>query len=169
MDHPRALTPQDAEAYCALRREMLLDTPHAFLGAPGDDRPSDVAFVRDQLTQAEMATFAIDDPEGDGLLSVATIMRMGRTKQRHRAMIVAVYTTPRGRGRGLGRAVVQACIDHARMWSGVEIVMLSASADAEGAVRLYERMGFERWGVEPDAIRVDGTPHDEVHLLLRLS
>jgi RimJ/RimL family protein N-acetyltransferase len=168
MTTPRALTPQDAEAYCALRSEMLLDTPHAFLGAPGDDRPSDIDFVRDQLTQPEIATFAIDDAEGDGLLSVATVMRLPRTKQRHRAMIVAVYTTPRGRGRGLGRAVVQACIDHARTWTGVEIVMLSSSADAHGAIRLYEKLGFEQWGTEPDAIRIDGIPHDEVHLLLRL-
>ena len=72
-------------------------------------------------------------------------------------------------GRGLARAVTTAAIDTARSWRGVTVIGLSVSASAPEAIALYESLGFERWGVEPDAVRIDGVSHAEVHMALDLS
>ena len=48
----------------------------------------------------------------------------------------------------------------------VETILAGAAAAAK---RLCERLGFESWGVEPDALRVDGRSIDVHHMGLRLA
>jgi len=45
----RQLVPKDAEAYVALRRTMLHDSPPAFLAFPEDEIAADLAAVRERL------------------------------------------------------------------------------------------------------------------------
>lgn len=47
------------------------------------------------------------------------------------------------RGRGVGTALIQACLDEARA-TGLAGVAISTMAEMTGAHRLYERMGFSR-------------------------
>jgi ribosomal protein S18 acetylase RimI-like enzyme len=49
----------------------------------------------------------------------------------------------RARGNGIGRALVQACIDRARN-AGLAALRLSTQPNMQSAQRMYERMGFER-------------------------
>ena len=163
----RALGPEDAAAYAAVRGRMLVDTPWAYTGAPGDDPPSEVSYMREQLGSTEHAVLAATDGPGQ-IVAVAGINRLKRLKQRHRAYIWGVWCDPAYRGRGLGRAVVAAAIELARQWPGVEIVALAASVKSQGAIRLYESLGFIRWGLEPSVLRIDGEGIDEVHLALKL-
>lgn len=166
----RALTPADADAYSALRREMLLDTPFAFLSAPGDDRAAEPANLRASLADpAENAIYAAIDPTHPArLLSVAGLYREKRTKTRHRAGIWGVYTTPSARGGGLARRVVAACVEHARSWPGVSVISLSVSTRTPNAQRAYESLGFRAWGMQPDYLCIDGASADEVHMQLAL-
>ncbi len=50
---------------------------------------------------------------------------------------------PAGQGQGVGRALVQACIDRARQ-QGRRALVLSSEVRMASAHRLYERMGFVR-------------------------
>jgi hypothetical protein len=53
---------------------------------------------------------------------------------------------------------------HARA-QGVEQVLLTVKAANERAWRVYERLGFTRWGVEPRALRSPGGEYfDDVHM-----
>ncbi len=171
--HVRDLTLADTDAYVSLRREMLEDTPWSFLAAPDDD----LVLLHPERFAERVGTGAgeppcilgVDDPgPGAGLVAVAGVYRQTRTKVQHRAGIWGVYTTPRARRAGLARRVVQAAIERARSWPGVEWVALSVSGDAPGAIALYESLGFERWGLEPEAMQVDGVRRDELHMALRL-
>jgi GNAT superfamily N-acetyltransferase len=58
------------------------------------------------------------------------------------------------RGRGVGRALVEACIDRARS-DGKARLTLMTTANMESAHRLYERLGFRRTP-ESDIIVDDG-------------
>lgn len=51
--------------------------------------------------------------------------------------------SPEGRGAGVGRALVEACVRRARETGATEIG-LHTSKSMEAAIRLYESMGFER-------------------------
>jgi RimJ/RimL family protein N-acetyltransferase len=164
----RLLTGEDAPAYAALRAEMVVREPHAFLAAPGDDHAGDAESVRRYLAREEHAIAGAFLAGAGGLVGVAGVYREARVKRRHRAAVWGVYTTPAARGRGVGRRLMEACLALAGSWRGVEVIGLSASVRSEAAIRLYESVGFRRWGVEPDCIRVEGEALDEVHMQRRV-
>lgn len=143
--------------------------PFSFLGTPGNDVALNEEFIRRQIESGQAVHFGVFDPAHPSrLLAVAVLLREQRPKMRHRAMIVSVYVTPRARGAGLGRAVVEACIEGARRMPGVEIVGLSVASRAASARRLYESLGFVAWGTQPDCIRIEGESDDEIHMQRRV-
>jgi hypothetical protein len=91
----RLLTPEDAPAYVALRRQMLLDAPWAFASTPENDRGSDVAKVAASLGGPGYAIAGAFG--GAGLASVAVAFREKNPKRAHLAWIVSVYTHPASR------------------------------------------------------------------------
>lgn len=166
MTTSRPLTAADAEAYVALRKEMLLDSPWAFLASEGDDANGTVAGVCTTIAAAGSVIFGV--AEGGRLLGVTGLRRVERFKRRHIALIWGVYVTPSARGRGIARAMIVAAIEAARAWEGVTHVQLSASEKSVGARRLYESLGFVPWGVEPSAMRIGGELLNEIHLAMAL-
>lgn len=167
----RRFNAADVPAYLSIRREMLLNAPWAFGSSPEDDRGLDPRAVQERVESAESAIIGAFDREGgspEGLCAVAGVGREPKRKARHLATIVGVYTRTACRGQGLGRRVVTAAIDLARAWSGVDLVQLAVSEHAPEARRLYERLGFVAWGVEPEALRLDGRAYAEIHMKLRL-
>lgn len=167
----RVLMPTDAEAYAALRVEMLNDSPWAFGSSPGHDRMGSVEAVRSWIQTAEGAIVGGFHGAGDGnqsLIAAAGVMREAAPKRRHIASIWGVYAQPQSRGTGAGRAVVAGAVDFARSWSEVECVQLSVSENSPAARRLYETLGFVAWGHEPDCLRVGGRSYAEIHMALRL-
>lgn len=165
----RHLIPEDAAAYARLRTAMLVDTPHAFASSPGEAKGEKPDEVVSYLATPYQAIAVVDHPERAGELAAAAgLMRMTHRKMRHRANIWGVYCVPELRGRGLGRAVMTKVIEIARTWEGVEALGLSVSARSAGAIALYESLGFIQWGLEPDAMRIDGESFDELFMSLGL-
>ncbi len=161
----RRLEPDDAPAYVELRGDMLRDAPQAFLSDPEDDRGSDVDGLRETLAGDENAI--IGAFVGTRLIGAAGLFRETRLKIRHRAVVWGVWVRPECRGSGAGEAIMRRVIELAKTWDGVRQLNLSAGATQTPAVRLYERVGFVAWGVEPQMLCVDGRYYDEVYLQLR--
>lgn len=178
--HPIRLTPADAARLRTLRAESLRTDPWAFGSAPGDDRFESEDLARATLSDPNHAIFAIEDPDrgrvddrpgthgGVPLIAMAGIARSTRIKHPHLANIWGVYTTPTFRRRGLSRAILTACIDHARAWPGVERISLSVSDRTPAARSLYESLGFITWGTEPDCTRIGPESAAEHHMHLQL-
>lgn len=146
-----------------------MESPWAFLGAPGDDTGSEPAIIAERIADPENAILGVfDERDPSQLLAVAGVFRQKRIKLRHRAGIWGVYCDPAARGRGLGRAVVQAAIDTARSWPGVKLIGLAVTARSPKVRALYESLGFIHWGTEPDSIEIDGVGADDHYLCLRL-
>jgi len=166
----RALTPDDAEAYVALRAEALLDSPLAFAAAPGDDVASDVDFVRGRLGDGsgDVIFGAFDGSVDGALVGSVSAIREPHVKASHKLNVFGMYVTPAYRRRGLGAELIEAVIAHARTMSGVAWIHLSVSSSATHALNLYQAAGFEIWGTESDALRHYEDSVDEHHMALRL-
>lgn len=161
----RQLGGEDAEAYVVLRREALLEAPLAFASSPGDDFAATAEGVREHLRRApEAVIFGAFVPE---LAGSAGIFRDRHLKAAHKAHLWGMYVTPAWRNRGIGAKLLEAAIAHARVLE-VEWLHLGVSDATDAAKRLYERIGFETWGVEPDALRAGGVSAREYRMALRL-
>ncbi|MHA7261958.1 mycothiol synthase [Arthrobacter sp. TMN-37] len=71
--------------------------------------------------------------------------------------VYVVGVTPEAQGRGLGRALTVAGIDHLHR-RGLQAIMLYVDADNTSAVSLYRSLGFTRWDVDVMYAGGEGTP-----------
>jgi RimJ/RimL family protein N-acetyltransferase len=102
------------------------------------------------------------------LAGVVGMTRETRLKNRHKATLVAMYVAPEYGGRGLGLALVNTVVQAAKA-AGVQLLILTVTEGNRQAAALYERAGFAAFGVEPDAIRVNGVPYGKQHMYLQLT
>jgi ribosomal protein S18 acetylase RimI-like enzyme len=163
----RSLEISDAAALFELRRHALRDAPSAFLASPEDDLGSSEDAVRQLLGRApESVVFGAWNQTLVGMLG---FNRSSQIKSAHKAQLWGMFVIPSFRGRGLGEELLLAAIAHARVSDGITSMQLCVSESATSAKRLYERLGFRTWGVEPDAIRYQGQSFADHHMALSLT
>lgn len=161
----RPLSLDDLDAYRALRLSALRSNPDAF-GASEQEEAlmSDAEMVRRVVPkepELSLGAFA-----GNRLVGMAAYVPNPRIKMRHKAMMVAVFVAAEMRGAHVGRALVEAIIAHARMQK--VILQCTVAAHNDAARMLYHVLGFEPYGLEKNALRVDGRFIDEELLAIDL-
>ena len=166
----RRMATRDLRAYKALRDSMLEAHPEAFT--------SDALAERHRRADDYVPRLGLERPEGghlmlgawrdDALLGAVGLERDERIKVRHIGHVVSMMVCESARGQGIGRALLEALIDAARDPAGLEMLTLTVTEVNAGAVRLYERSGFSRFGTLHKAIKVGGQYHDKVHMVLYL-
>ena len=156
------LTANDAGLFRTIRLEALKNHPEAFGTAYEEAAARDIDSYAQQLkTSALFGGF-----EGKSLVGVAGFFQHNEIKTQHKGTLYSMYVQPAARGTGLARLLVEAVLDHAR--EKVETIQLAVQSRNHTALRLYESCGFERYGEEPRALKVDGAYFDEVLMYLDL-
>jgi RimJ/RimL family protein N-acetyltransferase len=77
------------------------------------------------------------------------------------AAVLGMGLLPEYRGQGIGLALLEATLRHARLL-GLVRVELTVHADNLRAIALYERVGFHIEGTKRDAVFIDGVYKDVV-------
>ena len=134
-------------------RDMLHHAYYWRERSPGD-RPGPVAlYVKGWGRQGDTAVIAIDDafPVGAAWYRLFTAKEPGFGFVDERTPELAIAVVPSARGRGIGDALLLALLDRARA-DGYEAISLSVDKHNAGAIRLYERHGFQRVEETPDSL-----------------
>jgi len=166
----RRLQGADLVAYKALRDATLADDPTAFTSDAETEclKSPDAYLPRLGLTAPLGGVFTIGALLEGKLLGAVSCERDMRIKVRHLGHVVGMMVRGDQRGRGIGRLLIDACIAEARRAVGVEMLTLTVTASNAGAVRLYERTGFVRYGSLPRAIKVGDQYHAKDQMVLML-
>jgi RimJ/RimL family protein N-acetyltransferase len=163
----RELLAEDAERYQALCLEGLQDEPTAFLSSQAEEAEYTLEFVASRLNSAD-GSFTLGAFSDEILVGLVGLFRKRHAKEDHNSVVWGMYVEPSHRGQGLGRALLEAALSRARGIDGLSAVHLAVNEANPVARRLYESLGFETWGIEPDAFRVDEVPVTEIHMRLEL-
>ncbi len=159
----RKLDEADLSRFHLLRLEALRLHPEAFGASFEDERNEGSARMIGAYPSATFGAFADCVIVGCAGLLVPT-----RVKQRHHGNLFSVFVTPSWRGRGVSRALLDEVIGHARA-AELKHVTLSVTIGNMAARALYRSAGFVSFGVEPDALLIDGVLYDEERMVLRLT
>jgi len=87
----------------------------------------------------------------------AELVRPARNNeaQAHAAQITTNFVAPWARGHGMARAITLA-VEAAARAGGFHLLRLDVRATQEAAIRLYESLGYRRWGESQDYAMVKG-------------
>lgn len=159
----RNLNRTDASAWASLRYSALRDHPLAFGRPPPDDVNELEATFIERIDDDEAVVFGAF--EAAELVGMAGVRRMPGVKERHKAMLWGMYVSPSSRRQGVGDLLLGSAIKEASSWAGVLQLHLAVSDSALAAALLYEKHGFETWGIEPRALNWQGKFVDEKHMV----
>lgn len=162
----RPLLISDAPAYRAFRLRGLREHPDAFTSSFEEESLRPLADTERRL--AAVGTEKLWGAFVDGVMAgMVGLSCETRAKNRHKAALVGLYVADEFTGLGLGRALVETVVQDARA-CGIELIVLTVTDGNRPACRLYENAGFASFGMEPDAIRVDGVSFGKQHMFLQL-
>jgi ribosomal protein S18 acetylase RimI-like enzyme len=134
---------------CADEARVFGKLLHAFNVEFGEETPSEelIAERAGPLIESGDVTvlFAGDGPDGFAQLRFRPSLYTGALD----AYLEELYVAPALRGQGLGRALLEAALEHARE-RGARHIDLNTSEDDVAARALYERMGFTNREGAPD-------------------
>ena len=147
----RALVEADLGAYKSLRDAMLQAHPDAFTSDAATEALRLPDSYRSRVCSPHYTFGAFD---GQTLVGAISCERDQRMKVRHIGHIFGMMVAPVARGRGVGEALLEACIARSRETEGMQLLTLSVTASNEVARRLYLRAGFRSYGLLEHAIKV---------------
>jgi RimJ/RimL family protein N-acetyltransferase len=152
----RALGEADAQAYKALRDHALAHHEEAFTSDAATEakRGADSYFAR--LGAGADGGFTLGAWRGDRLVGAISCERDLRRKVRHLGHVVGTMVALDEQRKGIGGELLRALIERASADDELRLLTLTVTASNLGAVRLYERAGFTRYGTLPRAIRIAG-------------
>lgn len=159
----RELTAADAGSYRELRLYSVEESPAAFGPTPTEVAALPPEVYAERLADEQNHTFGAFAAGGQ-LAGVTVLRRESREKSRHKDSIFSVYVRPEFRGQGVGRALMEAALARARE-RGLRQVTLGVNAASEAAVRVYEACGFERYGLERDALKLGEQFYDMIYMV----
>lgn len=145
----RPVNPAEWPTYRDLRLRALLDSPQAFGSTHEAEAPRADAVWADRLAEAtssdtDRVLFALDDGLACGLIWCR--LSLEAPVQAH---CYQMWVDPASRGKGAGRALLQAAVAWAA-GRGADRVLLGATAGDTPAMRLYRASGFRPiGGLEP--------------------
>lgn len=160
----RLLNPNDAEEYLKHRLVALKNHPAAFASSYEEekDRPADV--YGDRFQSEDSFTFGAF--EDGALIGSVTLFKESKLKLKHRANIFAMYVSPEKRKMGVGKQLMSAAIERARMINEIEKIYLTVEATNDGAKKLYQSFGFEIYGRDKNALKIGDEYFDEEHMVM---
>ncbi len=160
----RALGPEDATAFQALRLQGLLECPTAFASSHTEEVGTALTVVAERLAmQNDRAVFGAFD--AGVLVGIVGVRRESMRKLAHKAHVWGVYVAPAARGTGTGRTLLAAALGFAANQLGVRQVTLGVNEQNAAAIALYRGLGFETFGVERGFLCIDGVLHDELQMV----
>lgn len=151
----RRAVPEEWEALKEVRLAALRDSPDAFGSTYEREARADESTWRGWITgegwDGAVTTFVAEE-EGR-LFGMATAHRPD--DEQATVWMFAMWVRSESRGRGIGRALVEAVVDHARSL-GAEVVMLRVTEGNAAATGLYASCGFIGTPDPPEPLR-DGS------------
>jgi len=159
----RQLSPADAASFRELRLEGLRLNPEAFGSTYDFEKEQPIDRYTSWLTNSSIFG-AFQNSE---LIGTASFTQLSGQKDSHKGLLRAMYVRPTHRRSGAGRQLVQAIIDHAR--PKVEQLQLAVVSTNQPALRLYQSLGFQQYGLEKNALKHNNQYSDEILMSLDLT
>jgi ribosomal protein S18 acetylase RimI-like enzyme len=162
----RQLKKSDAGEYRRLRLEALQKAPWAFGSSSDEEKKLPLSAFAHRLAAKDSWVFGAFSK--GKLVGILGLNREPRLKRSHQASLVGMYVSTAFQKQGIGAALMDEAIAHARKLGTLRYLKLNVAAENEAARSLYASRGFVIFGVEREALFVGDRYLDEDYMVLRI-
>jgi len=131
--------------YRTLRLQSLKENPEAFGSSFEEESKMELEFFKKRLSDPDNVTFGVFN--NHNLIGILTLRTSQRIKTKHNGHLVAMYVDKDHRRKGIGKLLIKKVISYAKN-HGIMNLFLTVTSSNKEAIKLYEHMGFEIYGIE---------------------
>ena len=157
----RKLQPHESTIYREVRLDCLKNTPQ-FFGSTYEEEILNPKFSFETYIETDSPDHVMFGAfDGERLIGITGFNRMARKRASHRGELVQVYVEPGYRGQNIGEKLLRHVLEYAFALDGIEQVQLSVIASNQTAIKLYEKLGFKSFGVQPKYFKAGDSYMDQ--------
>jgi ribosomal protein S18 acetylase RimI-like enzyme len=164
----QVLKPEHAREYRALMLEAYAQSPDAFTSTPEERAAEPEAYWTRRIADGSGHSVAFGAYVEEKLVGTAALEFSAKPKTKHKVLLIGMYVSPKARGRGLGKQLIQAAIHFVQARAGTTVITLTVTQGNESAINLYRAAGFAEFGTEPMAILTPSGYKAKVHMWLQV-
>jgi ribosomal protein S18 acetylase RimI-like enzyme len=162
----RRLEPQEAAIYREMRLVCLKNVPQFFGSTYEEEVLNPKFFFETTIETASPDHVMFGAFDGATLIGITGFNRMARQRASHRGELVQVYVDSNYRGKNIGEKLLRHALDYAFQLEGIEQVQLSVIASNRTAITIYEKLGFQSFGVQKNYFKVGESYLDQQFMQL---
>lgn len=162
----RKLQPHESTIYREVRLACLKNVPEYF-GSTYEEEVLNPKFKFETFIENGSPDHVMFGAfEEERLIGITGFNRMARQRALHRGELVQVFVDSNYRGQNIGEKLIRRVLEYAFTLEGIEQVQLSVIAGNPSAIKLYEKVGFKTFGVQPRYFKVGDTYMDQQFMQL---
>ncbi|BFH64762.1 GNAT family N-acetyltransferase [Paenibacillus azoreducens] len=150
-----------ADAFWKLRLEALKNHPEAFGSSYEEQVHTPVSEVESRINEEPDNYILGAFTEAGELVGMAGFRREQGMKVRHKGMVWGVYVSSKHRGQGIAKMLMQEILRRGKEIEGLRLIQLTVVTANTAAAALYKGLGFVSYGLEKEALMVQGQTYDE--------
>jgi ribosomal protein S18 acetylase RimI-like enzyme len=162
----RKLQPHESAIYREVRLACLKNAPDYFGSTYEEEVLHPKIFFETYIETASPDHVIFGAFDAERLIGITGFNRMARQRASHRGEVVQVYVDPNYRGQNIGEKLLRRVLEYGFTLDGIEQIQLSVIASNQTAIRLYEKLGFKTFGVQPRYFKAGDTYMDQQFMQL---
>lgn len=159
----RKLKPSDSKDYRELRLESLKLYPNSFGARYAVEKQSAKLSYQKYIETSHLDNFVIGAFAQNTLIGICGFYRQVDHRCRHRGNIIQMYVQQKYQGKGIGFNLLKTMIHQAFKIKGIEQIELGVMTNVKSASKIYEKAGFQEYGLQKNYFKLD-----DVYLDLKL-
>jgi RimJ/RimL family protein N-acetyltransferase len=162
----RKLVSQDSLKYRDLRLESLLKAPNSFGSSYEEEHFLPKLRMQNYIEKESSDQFIFGAFDNGNLIGICGFMREARMKSRHRGTIVQMYIKEEYQRKGIGTRLLRSLIKYSFSDKQIEHLTLGVVTDNEKAINLYQKIGFQAYGVHKKYFKKENLYLDQQLMIL---
>jgi ribosomal protein S18 acetylase RimI-like enzyme len=164
----RKLIKHDADHYRQIRLEALSNDPDSFGTMHDEEAIRTIDKFGEKIPPVDNNSFILGCYEDEDLIGIVAFHQESRSKLRHKAYIRSMYVQPEYRKKGIGKLLLNDLIARAKAIKEIEILLLDVVTNNLPAKQLYLSFGFQIYGIEKMAYKLNHQYFDLEYMSLAI-